>query len=592
MFDVTERGGPERCKISMIWDRKIPLRDGVHLSATLYLPEGLSLPQPAIFTLTPYIAQSYHDVGVYFSERGFPFLTVDVRGRGNSEGQFKPFINEGRDGHDVVEWIALQPFCNGKVAMWGGSYAGLDQWNTARELPPHLATIVPVASPYIGVDFPIRNNIAAPYLVQWLTLVAGRTSQDKIFWNNEKFWGERFARWFTSGRPFRELDTFLGIPTPIFQEWLEHPHQDPYWDAYNPRPEQYAKISLPVLTITGSHDDDQPGALAHYREHLKCAPEARERHFLIIGPWDHGGTRTPKANFLGITIGPEGVVDLLKLHLEWYRWTMQGGPMPSFLRKRVAYYVLGAEKWRYADSLEEITSRLLALYFHSSGTANDVFGSGLLFPEPPQDDYRDHYVYDPRATEHAELESTVNPEWLTDQRMVHALAGYQLIYDSAPFGDDMEISGFFKLSLWLSIDRPDTDIRVSLYEIAIDGTSILLTFDSMRARYRESLREERLIRTDDPLRYDFERFTFISRKIRKGSRLRLVVGPIHSIYSQRNCNNGGVIASNTLADAATVNVMLHHGRTSPSVLQIPLGRPEASNEAAAPRSMFLQRDPE
>jgi len=64
------------------------------------------------------------------------FALVDVRGRGNSGGEFEPFTNEPRDGHDVAEWLAKQPFCDGKVAMWGGSYAGFDQWATVKEFPP------------------------------------------------------------------------------------------------------------------------------------------------------------------------------------------------------------------------------------------------------------------------------------------------------------------------------------------------------------------------------------------------------------------------------------------------------------------------
>jgi putative CocE/NonD family hydrolase len=101
---------------------------------------------------------------MYFAAHGFPFLTVDVRGRGNSEGSFRPLIQEAKDGYDVVEWLAKQPYCNGKISMWGGSYAGYDQWATAQEFPPHLATIVPVSSVGPGVDFAVRNNTFPPYL--------------------------------------------------------------------------------------------------------------------------------------------------------------------------------------------------------------------------------------------------------------------------------------------------------------------------------------------------------------------------------------------------------------------------------------------
>ena len=138
----------------MQWGLWIPLRDGKHLNAILYLPAGRAGRAPAIVTMTPYIAQTYHERGMYFAAHGYPFLIVDVRGRGNSEGEFRPLLNEAADGYDVVEWIAQQPFCDGQVAMWGGSYGGYVQWATASRTPPHLRTIVPAAAPYPGEACP------------------------------------------------------------------------------------------------------------------------------------------------------------------------------------------------------------------------------------------------------------------------------------------------------------------------------------------------------------------------------------------------------------------------------------------------------
>jgi putative CocE/NonD family hydrolase len=576
MPESNESAPVERADVYMRWGVKIPLRDGIRLNAALYLPKIQEHPAPAIFTLTPYIGQTYHETGMYFAAHGYPFLIVDVRGRGNSEGMFKPNINEGKDGHDVVEWLAKQSYCDGQVTMWGGSYGGFDQWNTAREFPAHLATIVPVASPYMAVDFPMRGNVASPYLMQWLTLVSGRTSQEKIF-ADQTFWNSRFKEWFESGAPFKDLDSQLGNPSAIFQEWLAHPHQDGYWDSYNPTAEQYAKLSIPILTITGMYDGDQPGALRHYQEHLRHTSAAgrRAQHFLVIGPWDHAGTRTPRTQFGGLTFGPASLVDLPGLHLQWYAWAMQGGRRPEFLQKHVAYYVTGADKWRYADSLEEITSHFSTLFLDSTANPTDVFRSGSLAAATSTSSHPDRYTYDPRDVSHAALESLVDPESLVDQRMIHVAAGRQLIYHSAPFAEDTEVSGFFKLSVWLAIDQPDTDFIASIYAIDLSGGSIFLTADWIRARYRESLREEKLIGTREPLRYDFERFTFASRLIEKGDRLRLVVGPINSIYLQRNFNSGGTVSAESMQDARPVVVNLFHDELHPSALCIPVARPAA-----------------
>jgi uncharacterized protein len=559
--------------VRMHWGITIPLRDGTRLNATLYLPGKHAAPSPVLFTLTPYVGQSVHDQAVYFAMHAFPFLTVDVRGRGNSEGEFHP-LDAPTDAHDVIEWIAEQPYCNGKVASWGGSYGGYVQWAAIKEPSVHLATIVPVASPYRGVDSPMRYNIFAPYTIQWLTLISGRTSQDKMF-ADRPFWAMQFRRWFLSGTPYKSIDSFLGNPSSLFQEWVSHPQQDEYWDSYNPDAQHYSQLRIPILTITGAYDANQLGALAHYREYMKVAsPEARAHHYLIIGPWDHAGTRVPARAVGGLTFGPDGMVDLRKLHVEWYAWTMQGGAKPAFLQKRVAYYVSGAEKWRYADSLEEVTAQTMPLYLHSTGNPVNVYQSGALVTEVRPGVNLAHYIHDPTDLSLVDLESSIDPDSLVDQQLLHAGAGKRLIYHSEPFVKDTEISGFFELSAWLAIDRPDTDFRVWVYEIGSAGNSVLLTTDSLRARYRESFREPRLIQTTQPLRYEFRTFTFVSRQLKRGFRLRLVIGPIHSIYSQKNYHGGGVVAEESAADARVVAVKLFHGESYPSVLYVPLGQAE------------------
>jgi len=186
----------------------------------------------------------------------------------------------------------------------------------------------------------------------------------------------------------------------------------------------------------------------------------------------------------------------------------------------------------------------------------------------------DHYVYDPRDLNAAALETASDPSDLTSQSFVYSGRGKLLVYHSPPFEQDTEISGFFRLSAWLAIDQPDTDFSVFLYEIRQDVSSILLTHDLRRARYRESAREERLITTRKPLQYDFDHFTFTSRQIKKGSRLRLVIAPINSIYSQKNYNSGGDVSAESMKDARTVTVTLYHDRAHPSTLFVPMGQQE------------------
>jgi putative CocE/NonD family hydrolase len=562
---------PEPAKeVELTWGVRIPLRDGVHLNATVYKPKPLEGPLPVIFTLTPYISDSYHDRAYYFAQHGYIFVLVDARGRGNSEGEFEPFVNEGPDGHDVVEWLAGQRWSNGKVTMWGGSYAGFDQWVTLKEFPPHLATIVPAASAHAAVDFPFVNNILYPYEIQWQTLTSGVTPNNNLF-GEPSFWISKFRELYLSHRPFKELDQVTGNLSTVFQEWVAHPTPDAYWDTMRLTPDEYRRINLPILSITSHYDGDQRGALHYYRQHMEHgSPEGKSRHYLIIGPWDHAGTRTPKAEVGGLKFGPASLLDMNKLHKEWYDWTLKDGAKPEFLKKQVAYYVMGAEEWKYADSLEAIATKKQTFYLHSDGKANDVFHSGSLREERPSASEPDRYVYDPLDVRPAELEKEDVENYLTDERYALNLFGNGLVYHTEPFAQETEISGLVRLVVWIAMDVPDTDFEVMLYEIQVDGTSIALTEDRQRARYRSSLREAKLVTPGEINRYEFNHFQFFSRRISKGSRLRLVFKSPNSIYWQKNYNSGGVVAEESGADARTAHVTLYHDAEHASFLELPV----------------------
>lgn len=559
-------------EVSLDWGVKIPMRDGIELNATVFRPRDVDEPLPTVFTLTPYTSDTYQDRAWYFSRHGYVYVLVDVRGRGNSAGDFIPFVQEAEDGHDVVEWLASQPWSNGKVAMWGGSYAGYDQWATAKEFPPHLTTIVPAAAAFAGVDFPFWRNILYPYEIQWQTLTSGATANFNLFGQSE-FWIQTFRQLYEEHRAFVDLPEIAGNLTTAFQTWMEHPHPDAYWDSMNPTAEEFARLDLPILTITGHYDGDQPGAMEFYKQHMEHGSgEARNQHYLIMGPWDHAGTRTPRQEVGGLSFGDASMVDLNELHRQWYDWTMMEGDRPEFLEKRVAYYLAGAEEWKYADSLEGIGAAPHRLYLASrEGEANEVFHSGSLTDDQPSaDSVPDTYVYDPLDTRPGSLETEEVENYLTDQTGDLNLFGNGLVYHSEPFDEGTEITGYLKLVAWMAIDVPDTDFHVLVSEVLADGSSVHLTQDMMRARYRESLREPRLVPPGEVIQYEFDGFYFFSRQIAKGSRLRLVLKSPNSIYSQKNYNGGGVVVEESGADARTATVRLFHDAEHPSYLELPV----------------------
>lgn len=548
---------------------KVPLRDGVHLNATIYRPRTQSAPLPVIVTVTPYISDRYHGVASYFASHGYVYAVVDCRGRGSSEGTFEPMASEARDGFDLVGWLAAQSWSNGKVAMMGGSYGGYDQWATAGQNPPALATIVPVASAFPGFDFPMSGNVRLPYAVRWLTLTAGRTPNNSTF-ADDGYWNGVFRELFRRQLPLTELDRLAGNPSSTFQRWLSHPELDDFWAALVPTREQLAGLEMPILTITGTYDGDQPGALEHYRRHLAATSEAgRARHYLIVGPWDHAGTRNPNPEIGGVKFGPASVLDMNDLHRQWYDWVLKGGEKPAFLQDRVAYYLPVADRWKYAPSIEAIAGERLTLYLDSPGSeAADVFHSGTLRPGPATDPTPDAFVSDPNDLSAADEPD--NPHYITAQEAALGLHGDGLIYHSAPFTKATEITGTPELSLWLAVDTPDVDLAASLYEVLADGSSVSLSSQLLRARYRASLNHPQAITPGKIERYEFRGFTFFARQLAPGSRLRLIISAVNDPQIEKNYNAGGVVATESGKDARVAHVRLFHDAEHPSLLHLPL----------------------
>ena len=304
--------------------------------------------------------------------------------------------------------------------------------------------------------------------------------------------------------------------------------------------------------------------------------EAKANHYLIIGPWDHAGTRTPIAEVGGLKFGAASVLDLNKLHTEWYDWAMKGGAKPEFLKKRVAYYVVGAgaELWKYADTLESISNATKTFYLHSSGGMRDVFRAGTLGEgKPSASGAPDEWVYDPLDSRPGLAEPDEDANYITSQRSVMNLFEEGVVYHSEPFAAATEITGFAKLTVWLRMDVPDTDLEVDLYEILADGSSVALTSASMRARYRESLREAKAVEPGKIEKYVFDNFTFFSRQVAQGSRLRLVVRSINSTGTEKNYNSGGVVAAETGKVAKTAHISLVHDAEHPSTLELPIVKP-------------------
>ncbi|HEV2834213.1 MAG TPA: CocE/NonD family hydrolase, partial [Pyrinomonadaceae bacterium] len=160
------------------FNQRVRMRDGVELSADVYRPDAAGQ-FPVILNRTPYTKTSGGTLASarYFVPRGYVFVAMDVRGRGDSDGEFVPYRNDGRDGYDAIEWCAKQPWSTGKVGTIGGSYNGRIQWLTALEQPPHLTTMIAMVTPSDPfVEWP--TGVPLPMDISWHHFTAGHVSQN------------------------------------------------------------------------------------------------------------------------------------------------------------------------------------------------------------------------------------------------------------------------------------------------------------------------------------------------------------------------------------------------------------------------------
>lgn len=571
----------------------IPMRDGTRLSSSIYRPVAAGK-YPVVFVVTPYTADRWHSWGGHFARHGYIFVSVDARGRGNSAGQFEPWVNEGRDGIDIVRWAATIQGSDGRVAAWGGSYSGKNQWAFAAAGEPALKTLMPAATGYPGHDLGMLRNIPFPAMMRWLTYISGRPANFNLN-RDDAYWTGAYAELAKGQIAYRDFDRMVGNPSPVWRQWAEHPDFDSFWRRGTPGPQELSAISLPLLAVTGAYDDAQLGTLRYWLEH-HAAGIPKPHSYLVIGPWDHPGTREPRREHGGLTFAAESAIDMRALNVAWLDWVLKGGERPAFLADNVVYYVSGSEQWQSAPTLEAATRRRETLFLASRGAnPSSVERAGILASRPPVYD-EDSYIDDPGSgpfNEGPEGGTAVSEDYLIDDRLVRRLDGDGLVYETPAFRHPANIVGRPDLTLQMAVDAPDADFRAQLYEVKQDGSVVFLAQDQIRARYREDPSRASLLTPGRFEEYRFNQFPFVARTLAAGSRIRLVICPLSaSIHQQRNRHSGRLVADETAKDNRVATVRVRLGRDR-SRLTLPFGRdlPTAGNDAGPDESWPLMIGP-
>jgi len=546
------------------FDVRTPMRDGVELSSDIWLPQKVGR-YPVLLVRTPYGKAgaatdpiSFAPIAQFFAEHGYVFVMQDVRGRGDSDGKFGFFFAEGRDGYDTVEWLAKQPWSNGKIGMLGVSYLATAQWLAAREHPPHLICISPTAPagryfyelPYSGGAFNVDWSI------NWLNLTSGHLEQGA---NAASLKMDAILK----HRPLLTLDEAFGRHMPLYRDFLTHSTLDDYWKRIQFAPEDFKDINIPALTITGWFDGDQPGALYYWRNMRAYSP-AKNNQYLLAGPWTHvqafvGGER----KLGGFEFSADSVYDLRSLQLAFFDHFLKGSA-PKFDFPPVHIYVTGSNKWRDDQEYPPRTVRSRALYLHSRGRANTLNGDGALSWTAPTGESPDHFTY---APDNPVADPDQQPGG--DQRYLEKRDDV-LVYSSETLSRKVEVIGNVVLHLYAASDARDTDFTARILDVYPDGRALLLgprSVSILRARYRHGMDHTELLTPGKTEHYQIELFD-IAHAFLPQHKLRVEISSSYTPDYSPNPNTGNPIATDTQSRPALQTIF--HDAKAASYLALPV----------------------
>ena len=526
----------------------IPMRDGVRLSANVFLPSEHAR-VPAILVRTPYgkgadITPHY----LAFVEHGYAVVVQDVRGRYESEGAFEPLHQEPADGDDTLNWIARQPWSDGKIGMMGGSYVGIVQWKVAPLNNPHLKAIFPVVAGYDDYRDRFYSTGGAMKLGNRLEWMAENLRAPGYHQDFNKF---------VLHLPVRSADiAALGWTSPMYHDVADHPAFDPFWRAISVK-EQIQKIRIPVFSVGGWYDNFVESDLGAFAALHKTSGLSR----IVVGPWPHNMSY----HFGDADFGPDSSVPVRALQMEWFDQWLMGKDTPLVSRPPVKVFVMGANQWREVREWPPEQARAQMFYLDGNGRANSLDGDGALADRPSRRDASDHYVFDPNDPVPTRGGSVCcNPKIFPwgpmDQRPVERRPDV-LVYTTKGLKHDLEAIGPVQVVLYVKTSARDTDFTAKLVDVFPDGAARNLTDGILRLRYRDSLEKPELGKPGEIYRVTVDAGV-TGNVFLKGHRIRLEVSSSNFPRFDRNPNTGGLVAD--AVRLLKANQTVYHDKEHPS----------------------------
>lgn len=536
----------------IITDQTRDAPDGTALGIRVIRPVETD-PVPVLLQRTPYGSPEYplDDLPMAALQRGYAIVYEDVRGRGESDGTFTPWVNEAVDGGSAVEWVVNQPWSNGNVGMFGSSSPGQVQLFAAAEQPPGLHAIAPMFAPsdLHRADFFQDGAMSALTLISWsfgwiaphtISRLERRGMIDRSVASTARDACEAAVddlREVALNRPLADLPnqvfSDVSLPTdctphdlvPHWQEWVNRPTYDAFWESFDPE-YCYDRMNVPGLHITGWFELCQHGTVTNYRGMTRSTNE--DQH-LIVGPWSH---RETSSTIGGVDFGQSASAEtygLTETQLDFFDTYVRGQPAGRFAESGnvIETFCLdpSSGSWNQHTSWPPQGMHIDRFYLqtdHDLGTLD-----GLLSPEPAVKNERPSTYYhdpdDPVPTLGGPL--CCNPETappgMFDQSVYDERSDV-IAFTSEPFTELVEFAGPVSASLVVSTSANGADFAAKLVQVTEEGHVYNLCEGIQRCRYRHGRDKPLDVSPDDPMQVTVDMWN-IHHQVPAGDRLRLYV---------------------------------------------------------------------
>ena len=488
-------------KVKEVENFWIPMSDGVKLAARMWIPKDAEKnPVPALLEYLPYRKRDGTHVRdalthPYFAGHGYASIRVDMRGSGDSDGVMLDEYTkqEQDDGLEVIAWIARQPWCTGKLGMFGISWGGFNALQVAARKPPALKAIITICSTddRYEDDVHYKGGTVINEMLGWAATMLAYSSRppDPAIVGNKwrKMWMQRL-----------EHEPFLAI------DWLKHPHRDAYW-KHGSVCEDFAAIEAPAL-IVGGWNDAYSNAIPRLMKGLRTTRKA------IIGPWAH------KYPHFAV---PEPRIGFLQEALRWWDQWLKTEPTGVTRDPDFRYYVM--EPFKPGTFPERINGRWLGDSFWGFGNTDTkkwALNTTGIGPTPGDEKA---LSISPKQTTGADGGEYciiwLGPEFPGDQAKDDAQS---LTFDTPALLTDIDIVGQPAVELDFSVDKPVASVAVRLNDVWPTGEVSRITYHLQNLCMRES--REKPTALVPGTRYKIKiKLDDIAMRIPKGHKLRVAI---------------------------------------------------------------------